>query len=118
MAFGDKLKYYRTFLNYSQKQMAQELGVSQSVYSRYESGTIEPSISAIKKLSSCLNVSIDYLLENYNDDCLPDIVDFEYFILHGNYSLYARTPSPDDREMIRTIIKAIFDRDKKADNDC
>ena len=109
MAFGDKLKYYRTYHNYSQIQMAQELGISQSVYSRYESGGLEPSLSALKKISSCLNVSIDYLLENYDDCDEEDIVDLEYYILHGNYSLYSETPTPDDRQMISTIIKAIFD---------
>lgn len=96
--------------------MAQELGISQSVYSRYESGSIEPPLSALKKISTCLNVSIDYLLENYTDDGLQDVVDLEYYILHGNYSLYSNSPTPNDREMIRNIIKAIFDRNKKASN--
>lgn len=114
MSFGDKLKYYRTYHNYSQNQMAQKLGISQSVYSRYESGRIEPPISALKKISSSLNVSIDYLLENYDDYGSQDIVDFEYFVLHGNYSIYSKAPTSGDREMISTIIKAIFDRNKKS----
>ena len=117
MAFSDKLRYYRTFQNYSQGQMAQELGISQSVYSRYESGKLEPSLNALKKISSSLHVSIDYLLENYDNDYLQDVVDLEYYILHGNYSLYSKTPTPDERQMISTIIKAIFDRNKKSGND-
>ena len=43
---------------------------------------------------------------------LQDVVDLEYYILHGNYSLYSKTPTPDDRQMISTIIKAIFDHSK------
>ena len=112
MSFGDRLKSYRKYHNYSQCQMAQKLGISQSVYSRYESGGLEPSITTLKKISLCLNVSVDYLLENYEDYSSQDIIDFEYYILHGNYSLYSKTPTPDDRQMISTIIKAIFDHSK------
>ena len=112
MSFGDRLKSYRKYHNYSQCQMAQKLGISQSVYSRYESGGLEPSITTLKKISLCLNVSVDYLLENYEDYNSQDIVDLEYYILHGNYSLYSETPTPDDRQMISTIIKAIFDHSK------
>ena len=117
MSFGDRLKSYRKYHNYSQCQMAQKLGISQSVYSRYESGGLEPSINTLKKISLCLHVSIDYLLENYEDYTSQDIVDLEYYILHGNYSLYSKTPTPDERQMISTIIKAIFDRNKKSGND-
>lgn len=116
MSFGDRLKSYRKYHNYSQCQVAQKLGISQSVYSRYESGSLEPSLSTLKQISTCLNVSIDYLLENYEDYSSIDIVDLEYYILHGNYSLYSNSPTPDDREMIRNIIKAIFDHNKKASN--
>ena len=115
MSFGDRLKSYRKYHNYSQKHMAQVLGISQSVYSRYESGGIEPSISTLKKMSSCLSVSIDYLLENYEDCSSQDITDFDYYVLHGNYTLFSKFPSPSDREMISTIIKAIFEHNKKAD---
>ncbi len=45
-----------------------------------------------------------------------DLTDFNNFILHGNYTLFPKFPSPDDREMISTIVKAIFDREKKASN--
>jgi len=51
-------------------------------------------------------------LENYDDCDEEDIVDFEYYILHGNYTLYSKFPTPDDRQMISTIIKAIFDHSK------
>ena len=92
--------------------MATMLGVSQSTYSRYELGQTPPNIEMLKKLAAFFNVSIDYLLENYEDYSSQDIVDFEYYILHGNYSLYSKTPTPDDRQMISTIIKAIFDHSK------
>lgn len=113
MAFGEKLRYLREYQKIDQKDIAMQLGISQSTYSRYELGQTPPSIDMLKKMATFFNVSIDYLLENYNYDA-QDLTDFNHFILHGNYTLFSKFPSPADREMISTIIKAIFDRNKKA----
>lgn len=115
MAFGDKLKYLREYQHIDQKEMATKLGISQSTYSRYELGQTAPSIDNLKKIANFFNVPIDYLLENYNYDT-QELTDFNHFILHGNYTLFSKLPTHDDREMISTIIKAIFDHDKKAGN--
>ncbi len=115
MAFGEKLKYLREYQHIDQKEMAAKLGISQSTYSRYELGQTAPSIDSLKKIANFFNVPIDYLLENYNYDT-QELTDFNHFILHGNYTLFSKFPSPDDREMISTIIKAIFDHDKKTSN--
>ena len=115
MAFGKILKYLREYQHLDQKRMAAELGISQSSYSRYELGESSPNIEMLKKLSNFFNVPIDYLLENYNYDA-QDLTDFNHFILHGNYTLFSRFPTADDREMLSTIVTAIFDRDKKASN--
>ena len=111
MAFGDKLKYLREYQHIDQQEMATMLGVSQSTYSRYELGQTPPNIEMLKKLAAFFNVSIDYLLENFNYDA-QDLTDLEHFILHGNYTLYSKFPTPDDRQMISTIIKALFDHSK------
>lgn len=115
MAFGKILRYLREYQNIDQQRMAAELGISQSTYSRYELGQSAPNIDMLKKLSAFFNVPIDYLLENYNYDA-QDLTDFNHFILHGNYTLFSRFPTADDREMLSTIVTAIFDRDKKASN--
>ena len=36
MSFGEKLKYYRKINRYSQKQLANELGIALSTYGKYE----------------------------------------------------------------------------------
>lgn len=113
MAFGDKLKYLREYQHIDQKQMAKMLGISQSTYSRYELEQASPSFSTLKKIAAFFNVSIDYLLENYNYDT-QELTDFNHFILHGNYTIFSKLPTPNDREMISTIVKAIFDNNKKA----
>ncbi len=47
---------------YSQKQMAEKLGVAESCYAHWEQGRNEPSIDMIIELSRILEVSADYLL--------------------------------------------------------
>ncbi len=52
----------RRDLGYSQKQLADFLGVTQQAISKYESGIREPDVETIIKLSKLFNVSSDYLL--------------------------------------------------------
>lgn len=56
-----RLKELRRSFRYSQQQVADYLYVSQSIYSRYESGAIEMPISHAAKLAVLYRVSVDYL---------------------------------------------------------
>ena len=60
--------------NLSQAQVAKALGVSSVVYSRYESGTRQPSIDIILQLADILGVTVDYLLgrQDIEDSTLSD----------------------------------------------
>lgn len=61
---GDKLKKYREAKNITQLEIAEIVGVSSATVSKYESGTLEPNIETIKKLSELFEVSIDELLKD------------------------------------------------------
>ena len=112
MAFGEKLRYLREYQGISQQQVARELHIGQSLYSRYESGQHEPNFSTLRKISNYFNVSIDYLLENYNEDGTIDPIDFDHFILHGNYTLFSRFPTQEEREVLSNVVKAIYMKKK------
>ena len=51
----------------TQKQVAQLLGMSQTGYSKYETGENDIPTTILIKLSRLYNVSIDYLLGETND---------------------------------------------------
>ncbi len=51
----------------SQKKVAEMLGMSQTGYSKYETGENDIPTSILIKLSSFYNVSIDYLLGQTDD---------------------------------------------------
>lgn len=74
--FCENLKYIRSSLNISQKEIANHLKLNPSSYSNYENGRREPGIDVLIKISDFLNVEIDKLLtENLsnNDKFLKDI---------------------------------------------
>lgn len=60
--FGLRLKQLRKERNLTQQQLADLIGVKNSVISFYEVGERTPSPDVMKKLALALHVSADYLL--------------------------------------------------------
>lgn len=63
MNFGKKLHDERISHNLTAQQMADKLGISLRAYRFYESGSREPGLETLVKISKILNVTIDYLLK-------------------------------------------------------
>ena len=63
MDFGTKLKELRAESGLTQKQLADQLGVSKSVVSFYERQERVPSPDELRKLAYVFRVSSDYLLD-------------------------------------------------------
>ena len=66
MLFHERLKELRKKSSYTQKQLAQILGMEPNAYQNYEYGKREPNISKLLQLAVTFNVSLDDLL------CLDD----------------------------------------------
>lgn len=62
MDFGNKLKELRTQNGLTQKQLADQLGVTKSVVSFYERQERTPSPDILRKLAAVFHVSSDFLL--------------------------------------------------------
>lgn len=61
---GKRIKTYRNKKGITQKELADKIGVSNAVMSRYESGTRSPDFDKLKLIANELDVSIDYLLDH------------------------------------------------------
>jgi len=59
---NERLKSIRKSKNLTQKEVAENLGITLSAYSNYEQGIREPSINIIIKICKYYNVTADYLL--------------------------------------------------------
>ncbi len=57
-----KLKEVRSAKGLTQKAVADYLGCSTVVYSRYETGDREPSIETLIKIADCFETTVDYLV--------------------------------------------------------
>lgn len=58
----ENIRSLRLDKGYTQKQIAEYLGVSQNTYSQYEIGVINYPVDALMKLADFYEVSVDYLL--------------------------------------------------------
>lgn len=63
MDFSDKLKDLRQQAGLTQKQLADQLGVTKSVVSFYERSERTPSPDVLRKLAAVFHVSTDFLLD-------------------------------------------------------
>ena len=60
--FGDRLKELRLQAGLTQKQLAEQIGITKSVVSFYELRERTPSPDILVKLASVFHVTTDYLL--------------------------------------------------------
>lgn len=66
MSLGKRLNYERTKRNWSQKYVAQRIGITNTVLSNYERDYRDPDTNTLKQLADLYDVSIDYLLGRDN----------------------------------------------------
>ena len=60
--FQERLFALRKEFEYTQREVAQMLGISQPSYIRYENGTSQPNLQTLAKIADIFDVSADYLL--------------------------------------------------------
>ncbi len=70
------LKEIRTKRGMSQQAVAEKLGCSANVYSRYERGERQPSIEALIDLSEIFGVSVDFIVGKHEIE-VPSLSKYE-----------------------------------------
>ena len=63
--FAKRLKEERQILGWTQKEMAEKLGIPHNTYKNYESNGLrhcEPDLDLVVKIADVLQTSIDYLV--------------------------------------------------------
>ena len=81
-----RLKILRTEKGYSQKDIAQLLGITQQAYANYERGARQADYDTLNKLADIFGVSVDYILgrtEDLNNNDLDKQLDGVDFALWG-----------------------------------
>lgn len=62
MKFNVYLKQHRETYGYTQKQMAEIIGITLRSYQRYESGEREPNIETLVQIADFFKISLDDLI--------------------------------------------------------
>ena len=60
--FADRLKICRKNISKTQRQVADDLGITQSAYQKYELRKNEPKMEMLNKIADYFDVSVDYLM--------------------------------------------------------
>ncbi len=63
MGFPEQLRNARKAVGYTQQQVADAMGITNSTYCGYETGKRQPDVKKIKQLADILQTSGDILLE-------------------------------------------------------
>jgi transcriptional regulator with XRE-family HTH domain len=58
MEFGERLKAYRTSLNYSQKELSEQTGLTLRTIQRIENNEVKPSLYSIKVIGEALKTDL------------------------------------------------------------
>ena len=62
----ENIRSLRIDNGYTQRQIAEQVGVRQNTFSQYEIGVLNYPIEVLEKLADFYNVSVDYLLGRTN----------------------------------------------------
>ena len=62
MNFGDRLRRFREEKDITQKQMAEQIPMNQSNYSKIERNTQQPSLDQLIRIVEILDITLDELL--------------------------------------------------------
>lgn len=111
--FSQKLKSLRLAHNYTQKEVAEGVGISQGNYSGLESGKNDPSLATLQKLSDFYEELIDSLVQPFKIVEDSELSDKELHLLKK-----LRRLPPEERIEVEVIVDMKIDKERKrADTD-
>lgn len=109
---GEHIKTLRKERKLQQKQVAIEVGIDQSNYSKIENGKREPSVYVLKKLADLFGVTVDYIIEPNED--IPKEITLEDKTLNEQLRLIAQLDQ-DDKAMVFKMIDKMLTSKKFKD---
>lgn len=72
--FAERLKYYRQKAGYSQKELADKIGIKFAAYNNYETKGAQPKIEVLIKMATALNIDVNTLV-GFHADNTKDLIE-------------------------------------------
>ncbi len=96
---GDRIAELMKKSNYTQKELASLVGVTEAAMSRYLRNEREPRIEVIANMATALNTTSDYLIKGKEEE-----IEYSYI-----KNLVARGKSTWNNDEIRELMRLILD---------
>jgi transcriptional regulator with XRE-family HTH domain len=125
MTIGEKIKEARKSVGLTQEQIAEKLMVSRQAITKWESDRGIPDIDNLKAISSLLNISIDYLVDNeqnMDSSVIREMIDLSQYDKNAKkqivtekypdaeiWSLVAKQELTKGEKVINNVLGFIFD---------
>ncbi len=91
--FAERLKYYRQKAGYSQKELAEKIGIKFAAYNNYETKGAQPKYDILLKLAYALNCSandlVGYEPPKSDDTILKELATWGIKVTPGDNSSYS-----------------------------
>jgi len=104
MNIGDNIKRVREAKNFTQKEVIMAIDMGAAMYSRIESGKIEPSLTTLEKIAKALGVSLVELIQS--DESLSDVNSVDKSLMEKVWLMEAL--NDEERKIIYTMLDAFI----------
>ena len=107
-SLGRNLAYFRRLAGMTQQQVADELNLNRTTYTKYETGVSEPGIEMLKRIAEILNVDVASLVADEDTENAADPIDDAFAGLEPelrNLLTDYNGLSRDDREEVYRLIR-------------
>lgn len=115
--FSTQLKKYRKNNGYTQKQLAEAVGVTQQAVAKWETDKASPDPEMLQKISSILNVTVDSLLDGATPkDKSKMTKDLNKFLQQSEIIFDGDTYNltDEERELVIKSLEVAFSAAKRA----
>ncbi|WP_139995496.1 helix-turn-helix domain-containing protein [Paenibacillus paridis] len=116
LELGDRIKYLREKLNWTQPQLCERTGLTKVQLSRYETNDRKPDPDALKKLVDAVDTNADYLLGRTHDPSPNNsaVIESSYSNVGRAFLGGADKYSEEELDLARAAAKAAVEDYRKA----
>ena len=99
--FSENLVKYRKLMGYTQKELADILGINRTTYTKYETGVSEPSVGMILAIVDALKIDVNTLF--YDGSPLANVGDGVMFLSGEERSMLLSLREMQDSDRQKTM---------------
>ena len=105
----NRLRVLRNNAEMTQKELADSIGISRSVYGKIETGQQEPTLSQLISLAKFFNTTTDFILDVEEREDSDDYIDLLKFLDTKTIFVNNHLLTDTERKKIKKIVQVLFD---------